>query len=1069
MSGQQLGTAVGFVAGFFLPGGPQVWAAVGGLIGGAIDPTKIEGPHIGDGRQQSSNEGEPIAWVLGTAGWLQGNLVQVSEVREIKKEDDGKGGPVQVTYEARQDFCIMAAESCELRDSTIVGVLMVRQNGQIVYDMRPGANFGAENAKFLQHHVFYYGGEDQMPNPTMEAISGVGNTPAYRGVFSMIGFDVDLTPFGNAIPTYEFVLVGEGEAITDDVETYAPPVYGRFGNTDFPLVDPDSSYTLVGSRDVGAGVIEIFEGDTIAEIRAHFSAIGYNGIPAEIGVYLGYSASTDSTPGDRKISPVVAQDDVTHNTSVVLVYGQEEPSEWLDIDAADGCTFLPYVSPGQPAWYGFDDGRVGRIRNAASSPDPAFADFNNCTSLPPEEGDFPYIMGIYPLYIEARSRRKPPSEAPVGDPCALGVPVKLPDAPGFTIDCEGNVAPEAIYSEVSGSFLALQVEVVGDDDGREVFEKKTIGPILIDTDPDNVEAFWESAYDAAVIAGTMPAGLTYPDDYPQAVSEAYLATYETHSLETAPLSVATAIQRIVKRGGLLPDDIDTSDIDDMLEGFPIQADYNAADCIRPLLAYSAAYSAEYDGKIHFHPHGQAIEVTIDPQDFVEGSESSDEDTREQAVEFPRKIAVSYIDITQNYTVRPQYAYRSSPDVRAVGEETVQLPLCAFPDRAAKVADIAMKVAWARMQGTRKFSVPWIGYDAYLKLVAGMPMALDGQRRIANRITVEDDMLSIEAQYDRQTAYVSIATGVPAPAPTPPVSTIGGATLFAVINAPALRDQDDRLGVYCAAGGLLESWPGCRLEMSIDAGATWVTAIASMTQRSTIGYLVSGITDASYAGDDVTNVVSVKVHGGELNSITQTQYLNELNPAALVRPDGTAEIIQFRDANEIDAGRYDLAHLSRGRLGSETSAHSAGAQFVFLDSVYFLELPLAYRGRTILFRPTTFGSSPETSAVYSMVFSPAWSQLELAPAFLTHSRVGEELTLTVVPRHRFGTALDPVRSANMLNFQWHATDGTNVANVATGDPTTPISVAGWSSPVTVTVNMVNRFTGDGLLLEAEVEI
>lgn len=50
MSGQQIGTAVGFVAGFFLPGGPQVWAAVGGMIGGAIDPTKIEGPHIGDGR-----------------------------------------------------------------------------------------------------------------------------------------------------------------------------------------------------------------------------------------------------------------------------------------------------------------------------------------------------------------------------------------------------------------------------------------------------------------------------------------------------------------------------------------------------------------------------------------------------------------------------------------------------------------------------------------------------------------------------------------------------------------------------------------------------------------------------------------------------------------------------------------------------------------------------------------------------------------------------------------------------------------------------------------------------------
>lgn len=36
MSGQQLGSAVGFVAGFFLPGGPAVWSAIGPCSGGSI-------------------------------------------------------------------------------------------------------------------------------------------------------------------------------------------------------------------------------------------------------------------------------------------------------------------------------------------------------------------------------------------------------------------------------------------------------------------------------------------------------------------------------------------------------------------------------------------------------------------------------------------------------------------------------------------------------------------------------------------------------------------------------------------------------------------------------------------------------------------------------------------------------------------------------------------------------------------------------------------------------------------------------------------------------------------------
>ena len=46
MSGQQIGTVVGGIIGAYF-GEPQLGMAIGGLIGGAIDPEKIYGPHIG--------------------------------------------------------------------------------------------------------------------------------------------------------------------------------------------------------------------------------------------------------------------------------------------------------------------------------------------------------------------------------------------------------------------------------------------------------------------------------------------------------------------------------------------------------------------------------------------------------------------------------------------------------------------------------------------------------------------------------------------------------------------------------------------------------------------------------------------------------------------------------------------------------------------------------------------------------------------------------------------------------------------------------------------------------------
>src|SRR5690606_26423678 len=144
--------------------------------------------------------------------------------------------------------------------------------------------------------------------------------------------------------------------------------------------------------------------------------------------------------------------------------------------------------------------------------------------------------------------------------------------------------------------------------------------------------------------------------------------------------------------------------------------------------------------------------------------------------------------------------------------------------------------------------------------------------------------------------------------------------------------DNTPGMYIAVAGLLESWPGCVLQMSVDDGATWTTAFASMTQQSVLGYL-----SAPLATDGAT--LAVSVHGGQLESITESQLANGGNPCAIVTG-GVAEIVQFGDADETEAGKYDLTELRRGGLATAIATHSHGDRFAHLGNVYFLPLDLS---------------------------------------------------------------------------------------------------------------------------------
>ena len=172
-----------------------------------LGPTELPTQRLGEIAQQTAKEGEPRLIVYGIVRPIGGNLVAVQEPPRIerrKQKSGGKGGggggggSSQTVEIPRRTYAIGICEG------PITGIRRVWRNNKLVYDGR-GTSWGARNnGTFLQRFRFYLGGWDQMPDPSLEAVFGVGTVPAMRGTCYMLARDEDLQDTGGAVPQWIF-------------------------------------------------------------------------------------------------------------------------------------------------------------------------------------------------------------------------------------------------------------------------------------------------------------------------------------------------------------------------------------------------------------------------------------------------------------------------------------------------------------------------------------------------------------------------------------------------------------------------------------------------------------------------------------------------------------------------------------------------------------------------------------------------------------------------------------------------------------------------------------------------
>lgn len=1038
------------------PTGAQWGWQLGSIAGSIVDPQTIKGPSIGDIAQQTSQAGVPRPIVFGRSQPIAGNVIASGEPVIVKSKESGKGGP---EVETESVFRTYAIRICE---GPVDGVLRVWRNNTLVYDARENSDLDAEsNAKFLERARFFLGGYDQMPSPDLEAIFGVGTTPAHRGTCYMVMANEDLTDLRGAIPQWQFqVARGARRGVLSNAVLH-PWTTSAVADPRNPLGSYIYTIEKAGRRELcGAvgptgvtGTFSTLEA-AVDHINAEWSSqaggyVQYRGSP--VAEPVAYSSSYNSLDGifsdpPTAVSAAGPATEAYRRYNWLHIATENETPDVIGSGAAVGSDISAYIS----SLVGVG-GRVFIANRFAAAADGG-ANIWKRTDFG-EEMAAPYSFGTLHLPPDVVACTGAGSQQ-IGYGTAI---VRAEIQPG---------PPTANAELVSGTFKVLQAFLQPGTAQTTAPLKFPLNPCLRDDDPnyDNQE-FWEAAYAAAVASGDMEAGLTYGVDYPTVQNWAYF--YYDEILETT-IPVADIIDEIAARVNLTEYDtslIPSTDSRYDCWGLTITNQYPAYTALQALGQIYLFDGANIDGKVKFIPRGGDMVVsTITSDEFVDDQDLDYETTeRRDSMAVPRVVHLNYFDIAGGLATDKQSSERPG-DRRSIGENSLTSAVLMDADQAARAVTIQHKVGIEELRGERKFSLP----DKYIGLTVtdNIPLEWDGvvYRMRITSCDVLDGYQQYTAVHDRQSNYTSDVEGIPAAPQTPPPSSVVGPTLLQPIDSHILHDVDDSPGLigYIAVAGMHAAWRGARVEVSYDGGANYVESF-DVKSSSVMGTLSSSLPDHPYAYPDETNTFSVTIntYQGSLEETDLEGMLNGVN-LALVGD----ELIQFANAEETSEGTWDVSYLLRGRKGTDTESHPEGTRFVLLNrsSLFVVPSNLTDIGRDITFRATSFGTSVDDATVVTITYEGR-SQTERKPAYLQVWRDGDTLTCSWQGVGRLGAGAQAAHGQRFTGYRVTFDDGSDTIVVDTTSQSLVQDVSSLSAPVTVRVQQMNSLTGAGPYIEA----
>ena len=202
-----VGTSLGAAAGgsFLGLGSAVIGRAVGATVGRVIDERllggsqSVEHGRVDRFRISGTGQGTPMAQVFGRTR-LAGQVIWSSRFLETRNASGGGKGTSRRPKTISYDYSVSIAVALCAGEITRLGRIWAD---------------GREIEKNSLNLRVYTGALDQLPDPKIEAVEGVGNAPAYRGTAYVVIEDLELGQFGNRVPVLNFEVVRPARAAGD--------------------------------------------------------------------------------------------------------------------------------------------------------------------------------------------------------------------------------------------------------------------------------------------------------------------------------------------------------------------------------------------------------------------------------------------------------------------------------------------------------------------------------------------------------------------------------------------------------------------------------------------------------------------------------------------------------------------------------------------------------------------------------------------------------------------------------------------------------------------------------------
>ena len=458
-------------------------------------------------------------------------------------------------------------------------------------------------------------------------------------------------------------------------------------------------------------------------------------------------------------------------------------------------------------------------------------------------------------------------------------------------------------------------------------------------------------------------------------------------------TLASVVREICADAGVRQ--VDVSGLAALVRGYMIAEIGSARAALQPLLLAYGVDAVERDGSLVFRHRDGVVRERIDPGLLALSEVRGEREVvRAPAAELPERVRLTYVEGEATYEARIADASVPGAAEDSVAESELPLALTAAEARTAAERWLAETRIGRE---TTRFAVGPSRSD----LGAGDVVAIEGRTDAWRIDRVEDaGVRMVTAVRVDPAAY----RPVDAVEVVPPARAVTAATPVVPVfmDLPLLRGGEPPHAPRIAVGA--RPWPGTVAVHSADEDAGY-GAPQVIERPAVVGITQTPLAAAPAGRWDRGAPLRVRMGRAGLSSAGPRKVLNGGNAIAIGSgaPQGW-EVIQFRHAEPVGDGVWDLSLRLRGQLGTGADMPAewpAGSRVVLLDeTVAILDLAPSDRGIERHYR-TGPGTRPLTDATYrhDVLTFEGIGLRPYAPAHLRAAEADGDLRVSWIRRTR----------------------------------------------------------------------